>query len=87
MFNLVFGEFNCTKEEFKVTDGEKYTYYPQGKWISKQYLIEITEEFGEGDWLQDGCGYNLAGASYDLEGFGQNGCIIDKEFIEDSFNS
>ena len=45
------------------------------------------EEFGEGDWLQDGCGYNLAGASYDLEGFGQNGCIIDKEFIEDSFNN
>ena len=45
------------------------------------------EEFGEGDWLQDGCGYNLAGASYDLEGFGDNGCIIDKEFLEDSFNN
>ena len=50
MFNLVFGEFNCTKEEFKVTKGEKYTYYPQGKWISKQYLIENTEEFGEGEY-------------------------------------
>ena len=45
------------------------------------------DEFGDGDCLQDGCGYNLAGACYDLEGFGSNGCSIDKEFIEDSFNN
>ena len=45
------------------------------------------EEFEEGAYLQDGCRYYLAGAWYDLEGFGDNGCIIDKEFLEDSFNS
>ena len=37
--------------------------------------------------LQDGCRYFLAGAWYDLEGFGDNGCIIDKEFLEESFNN
>ena len=37
--------------------------------------------------LQDGCRYYLADANYDLEGFGDNGCIIDKEFLEESFNN
>ena len=37
------------------------------------------------DCLQDGCGYNLDGACYDL-GFGSNACSINKKSIEKAFN-
>ena len=64
-------------------------------WMDKKGDIY---EFNEGlldNWkdkndvwgFQDGCRYYLADACYDLEGFGDNGCIIDKEFLENSFNN
>ena len=37
-------------------------------------------------WSQDGCGYNLDGACYDLSGFGTNACNVNKESIEKAFN-
>ena len=44
----------------------------------------MDENGGEG--LQDGCGYNLDGACYDLGGFGSNACSVNKESLEKAFN-
>ena len=59
-------------------DGDRYEF-------NKELFEEWMDENG-GDDLQDGCGYALGELAYDLEGFGTHGCIIDKEFIEESFN-
>ena len=59
----------------------------QSSYFEFNNFFNWRDEFEEGVYLQDGCRYFLAGAWYDLEGFGDNGCIIDKDFIEDSFNS
>ena len=63
-------------------------------WMDKEENIskfneELFEEWLDengGDCLQDGCGYNLDGACYDLRGFGSNACSINKESIEKAFN-
>ena len=63
-------------------------------WMDKEGNIykfneELFEEWLEengGDGLQDGCGYNLDGACYDLSGFGSNACSINHESIEKAFN-
>ena len=63
-------------------------------WMDKEENIskfneELFEEWLEengGDGLQDGCGYNLDGACYDLSGFGSNACSINHESIEKAFN-
>ncbi len=65
-----------------------------GLWMTKEGNIykfneELFEEWLDengGDVLQDGCGYNLEGACYDLTGFGSNSCSIDHESIEKAFN-
>ena len=48
-FNLMgemIGEFNCNTGEFLVTGGNNVgDKIPIGKWISKQYLIENSEEW------------------------------------------
>jgi len=64
------------------------------QWMDKEGNIhkfneELFEEWLDengGDGLQDGCGYNLDGACYDLRGFGSNGCSICSESIEKTFN-
>ena len=53
--------------------------------FNEELFEEWMEENG-GDGLQDGCGYNLDGACYDLSGFGTNACNVNKESIEKSFN-
>ena len=63
-------------------------------WMDKEGNInkfneELFEEWLDnngGDGLQDGCGYNLDGACYDLRGFGSNACTINNESIEKAFN-
>ena len=63
-------------------------------WMDKEGNIykfneELFEEWLDengGDGLQDGCGYNLGGACYDLTGFGSNVCSIDHKSIEKAFN-
>ena len=63
-------------------------------WMDKEGdLYKFNEELFEewlkengGDGLQDGCGYNLDGAFYDLSGFGSNSCCVNKDSIEKSFN-
>ena len=63
-------------------------------WMDKEDNIykfneELFEEWLDengGDGLQDGCGYNLDGACYDLRGFGSNACSINNESIEKAFN-
>jgi len=63
-------------------------------WMDKEGDIykfneELFEEWldeNEGDGLQDGCGYSLNGACYDLSGFGSNACSINHESIEKAFN-
>ena len=63
-------------------------------WMDKEGNIhkfneELFEEWLDengGDGLQDGCGYNLDGACYDLRGFGSNACSINNESIEKAFN-
>ena len=64
------------------------------QWMDKEGNInkfneELFEEWLDengGDGLQDGCGYNLDGACYDLRGFGSNACSINNESIEKAFN-
>ena len=64
------------------------------QWMDKEVNIhkfneKLFEEWLDengGDGLQDGCGYNLDGACYDLKGFGSNGCSISNESIEKAFN-
>ena len=53
--------------------------------FNEELFEEWLDENG-GDGLQDGCGYNLEGACYDLTGFGSNVCSIDHESIEKAFN-
>ena len=63
-------------------------------WMNKEddsykFNEELFEEWLDengGDGLQDGCGYNLGGACYDLSGFGSNSCSINIESIEKAFN-
>ena len=63
-------------------------------WMDKEGNIykfneELFEEWLDekgGDGLQDGCGYILDGACYDLSGFGSNACSINHESIEKAFN-
>ena len=63
-------------------------------WMNKEgdsykFNEELFEEWLDengGDGLQDGCGYNLGGACYDLSGFGSNSCSINLESIEKAFN-
>ena len=64
------------------------------QWMDKEGNInkfneELFEEWLDengGDGLQDGCGYNLDGACYDLRGFGSNACSVNNESIEKAFN-
>ena len=63
-------------------------------WMDKQGdIYKFNEELFEqwldengGDGLQDGCGYNLDGACYDLHGFGSNVCSINHESVEKAYN-
>jgi len=65
------------------------------KWMKKNEnnYYEFNEELFEewmnenGEEIQDGCGYNIEGACYDLSGFGTNGCSINKEYIEKVYNA
>ena len=64
------------------------------QWMDKEGNInkfneELFEEWLDengGDGLQEGCGYNLDGACYDLRGFGSNACSVNNESIEKAFN-
>ena len=75
-----------------ILEGPKETI---SNWMDNEGDIYVFNKDLFDDWkddndvwgLQDGCRYHFAGAWYDLEGFGDNGCIIDKEFLEDSFNN
>tara|TARA_B100000401_G_scaffold296038_1_gene202981 strand:- start:335 stop:667 length:333 start_codon:yes stop_codon:yes gene_type:complete len=49
LFNVIIGKFNCKTGEFKITEGENYSFYPKGKWISKQYVMDNTEESRDSD--------------------------------------
>ena len=53
--------------------------------FNEKLFEEWLDEKG-GDGLQDGCGYNLDGACYDLSGFGSNVCSINHKSIEKAFN-
>ena len=53
--------------------------------FNEELFEEWLDENG-GDGLQDGCGFNLDGACYDLKGFGSNACSINNESIEKAFN-
>ena len=65
------------------------------KWMKKnennyyEFKEELFEEWmnENGEEIQDGCGYNIEGACYDLSGFGTNGCSINKEYIEKAYNA
>ena len=59
----------------------------EGKFYKfNETLFEEWLDENGGDGLQDGCGYNLDGACYDLRGFGSNACSINNESIEKAFN-
>ena len=65
------------------------------QWMKKnennyyEFKEELFEEWmsENGEEIQDGCGYNIEGACYDLSGFGTNGCSINKEYIEKAYNA
>ena len=59
-------------------EGDKYKF-------NEETFEEWMDENGC-DGLQDGCGYNLDGACYDLSSFGDNACSVNKESIEKAFN-
>ncbi len=59
-------------------EGDKYKF--------NEALFEEWMDENGGEGLQDGCGYNLDGACYDLGGFGSNACSVNKESLEKAFN-
>ena len=44
VFGDVIGEFNCTSGELKFTGGNDVEGYPLNKWLSKQDIVDLSED-------------------------------------------
>ena len=75
---IIKGPIEIVKRWMKI-ENNKYSF--------NESLFDSWMEENGSDSLQDGCCYSLGKAWYDLEGFGENGCLINKSFLEGEVNT